>query len=181
MLLVVARTTPATRASCPQSTRAVLPATYEQALTDAGIAHDVYDVDARGRRAPSALGVLSHYDAVIWETGGDLYTREPTQPGGTGVSKLLDDEVLAARDYMNAGGKVLVAGKEPLQGVRDQFLYNPDQESPGAPWCKTNQTTGQNDADDPVGQENNCIAISNDFLQYWLGAYIPRARRSPSR
>ena len=133
----------------------------------------MYDVDARGRRAPSAVGVLSHYDAVIWETGGDLYTREPTQPGGTGVSKLLDDMVLAARDYMNAGGNVMYAGKEPLQGVRDQFLYNPDQEVPGAPFCRTNQTTGQNDADDPVGQENNCIALSNDFLQYWLGAYIP--------
>ena len=167
------RTTPATRACWPKATAPYFQSTYEQALTDAGIAHDVYDVDARGRKAPSAIGVLSHYDAVIWETGGDLYTREPTQPGGTGVSKLLDDEVLAARDYMNAGGKVLIAGKEPLQGVRDQFLYNPDQGRPGAPWCKSNQTTGQNDADDPVGQENNCIAISNDFLQYWLGAYIP--------
>jgi hypothetical protein len=27
---------------------------------------DVYDVDANGREAPSSLGVLSHYDAVIW-------------------------------------------------------------------------------------------------------------------
>ena len=157
----------------PKATAPYFQSTYEQALTDAGIAHDVYDVDARGRKAPSALGVLSHYDAVIWETGADLYTREGTQPGGTGVSKLLDDEVLAVRDYMNAGGKMLIAGKEPLQGVRDQFLYNPDQGIPGAPWCKSNQTTGQNDADDPVGQQNNCIAISNDFLQYWLGAYIP--------
>ena len=25
--------------------------------------HDVYDVDANGRTAPDALGVLSHYDA----------------------------------------------------------------------------------------------------------------------
>ena len=110
---------------------------------------------------------------MIWETGGDLYTREPLQPGGTGVSKLLDDMVLAARDYMNAGGKVMFAGKEPLQGVRDQFLYNPDQDSARRTVVQTNQTTGQNDADDPVGQENNCIALSNDFLQYWLGAYIP--------
>jgi hypothetical protein len=157
----------------PKATAPYFRTTYEQALTDAGIAYDVYDVDAHGRQAPSTLGVLSHYDAVIWETGADVYTREGTQPAGTGVSKLLDDEVLAVRDYMNTGGKVLIAGKEPLQGVRDQFLYNPDQHVPGAPWCKSNQTTGQNDADDPPGQENNCIAISNDFLQYWLGAYIP--------
>ena len=173
VLLVVAEDYTGNSGLLAKSTTPYFQPTYQQALIDAGVAHDVYDVDARGRRAPSALGVLSHYDAVIWETGADLYTREGTQPGGTGVSKLLDDEVLAMRDYMNAGGKVLVAGKEPLQGVRDQFLYNPDQSVPGAPWCKSNQTTGQNDADDPVGQENNCIALSNDFLQYWLGAYIP--------
>ncbi|CAA9516552.1 MAG: putative zinc-binding carboxypeptidase [uncultured Solirubrobacteraceae bacterium] len=173
VLLLVAEDYLGNSGFLPKSTAPYFKTTYEQALTDAGIAHDVYDVDARGRTAPSAVGVLSHYDAVIWETGGDLYTREGNQPGGTGVSKLLDDEVLAARDYMNAGGKVLIAGKEPLQGVRDQFLYNPDQGRTGAPWCKSNQTTGQNDADDPVGQQNNCIAISNDFLQYWLGAYVP--------
>lgn len=172
VLLVVAEDYTGNSGLLPKALTPFFQATYEQALNAAGIAHDVYDVDAQGRRAPSATGVLSHYEAVVWETGADLYTREPSQPGGTGVSKLLDDEVLAMRDYMNAGGKVLVAGKEPLQGVRDQFLYNPDQ-GPGAPWCKSNQTTGQNDADDPVGQENNCIAVSNDFLQYWLGAYIP--------
>jgi hypothetical protein len=173
VLLVVAEDYTGNSGLLPRALAPYFQTTYEQALTDAGIAYDVYDVDARGRTAPSATGVLSHYDAVIWETGGDLYTREPAQPGGTGASKLLDDEVLAMRDYMNAGGKVLVAGKQPLQGVRDQFLYNPDQNLPGAPWCKTNTTTGQNDADDPVGQENNCIAISNDFLQYWLGSYLP--------
>ena len=36
---------------------------------------DVYDVDARGRTAPDHLGVLSHYDAVIWYTGDDIVTR----------------------------------------------------------------------------------------------------------
>ena len=28
-----------------------------------------------GRMAPSQLGVLSHYKAVVWETGDDLYVR----------------------------------------------------------------------------------------------------------
>ena len=36
---------------------------YTDALTANGISHDVYDVDAKGRRAPDALGVLGHYDA----------------------------------------------------------------------------------------------------------------------
>ena len=73
---------------------------------------------------------------------------------------------------MNDGGNVLVAGQAALQGAFDQFLYNPHP-APPAPFCRTNQTTGQNDADDPVGQKDNCIAVSNDFMQYWLGAYLP--------
>jgi len=145
---------------------------YEQALQAAGVGYDVYDVDAHGRAAPSAMGVLSHYKAVVWETGEDIYVREPTQPGGTGNSKLLDDEILAVRDFLNEGGKALVAGKFALQGAWDQLLYNP-LGAPPNPFCKSNQTQGNGDADDPPGQETNCVAVSNDFQQYWLGAYLP--------
>jgi hypothetical protein len=145
---------------------------YEQALKDAGVGYDVYDVDATQRTAPSALGVLSHYKAVIWENGEDLYVREPGQPGGTGTSKLFDDEILAVRDYLNDGGKALIAGKRALQGSWDQFLYNPLQGRPGAPYCKSNTVDPSGD-DDPPGQVWNCVAVSNDFQQYWLGAYLP--------
>ena len=116
--------------------------------------------------------MYSHYKAVIWETGDDLYTASPGQPGGTGVSKPLDEEIIAARDYMNDGGKVLVAGKTALQGAWDQFLYNPLRVPPG-PFCASNQTQGNGDADDPPGQNFNCVVTSNDFQQYWLGAYLP--------
>jgi hypothetical protein len=146
--------------------------TYAQALQDAGIGYDVYDVDAQSRTAPTTLGVLSHYKAVIWETGEDLYTRETGQPGGTGVSRVLDQEIIAARDYMNDGGKVLIAGKTALQGAWDQFLYNP-LGAPPEPFCASNQTRGNGDADDPPGQNFNCVVTSNDFQQYWLGAYLP--------
>jgi hypothetical protein len=158
--------------SAPQAGSKYVP-TYTQALSDAGRSHQVWDIDANGRKAPSALGVLSHYKAVLWETGDDLYTREPTQPGGTGVSKLLAEEVLAVRDFINEGGKLIVTGKHDLQGSRDNFLYNPLQRDPGAPFCASNQTQGNGDADDPPGQEENCVPVSNDFLQYWLGAYLP--------
>ena len=50
---------------------------YTDALTANGVAFDVYDVDAHGRTAPDNLGVLSHYDAVVWYTGNDVVTREP--------------------------------------------------------------------------------------------------------
>jgi hypothetical protein len=144
---------------------------YAQALTTAGIGHDVYDVDANGRTAASALGVLSHYKAMIWETGEDLYVREPGQPGGTGTSKLVDDEVLNVRDYLNDGGKALVAGKFALQSGWDELLFNP-LGAPPNPFCKSNQTDPSGD-DDPPGQNFNCVKLSNDFQQYWLGAYLP--------
>ena len=148
---------------------------YEQALKDAGIGYDVYDVDAPAlnRAAPTRDGIYSHYKAVIWETGDDLYTRAPGQPGGTGTTLLLDQEVIAARDYMNDGGKVLVAGKFALQAGWDQFLYNPLGATPPKPACRSNQTQGNGDADDPAGQNFNCVVVSNDFQQYWLGAYLP--------
>jgi hypothetical protein len=144
---------------------------YAQALTTAGIPHDVYDVDANGRTAASALGVLSHYKAVIWETGEDVYVREPGQPGGTGTSKLVDNEVLNVRDYLNDGGKALVAGKFALQSGFDEFLFNP-LGAPPNPFCNSNQTDPSGD-DDPPGQNFNCVKLSNDFQQYWLGAYLP--------
>ncbi len=158
-------------------------ASYTQALEDNGVGYDVYDIDANGRIAPSALGVLSHYKSVVWYTGDDLYTREPTQPGGTGVSKLLDDEILAVRDFLNEGGKVLATGKTALQGAWDGFLFNPLGAPPG-PFCNSNQTQGNGDADDPaefdpvtgglirILQVENCVAVSNDILQYWFGAYL---------
>jgi hypothetical protein len=145
---------------------------YEAALNAAGVKYDVYDVDANGRTAPSALGVLSHYKAVIWQTGEDIYVREPDEPGGTGSSKLFDDEILNVRDYLNDGGKTLIAGKFALQGSWDQLLYNPLQGRPNAPWCKSN-TVSPDGNDVPPGQNFNCVAVSNDFQQYWLGSYLP--------
>ena len=143
---------------------------YEAALQAAGISYGVFDTDVT-RTAPHPLGVMSHYKAVIWYTGDDLYAR-------TGPARrhrddaLFDQEVLAARDYMNNGAGAARDRADRAPGRLDQFLYNPLGTPPEHPNCRTNQTTGQNDADDPVGQEDNCIAVSNDFMQYWLGTYL---------
>jgi hypothetical protein len=144
---------------------------YEAALNTAGVKYDVYNVDANRRTPASALGVLSHYKAVIWQTGEDIYVREPTQPNGTGTSKLFDDEIRNVRDYLNDGGKALIAGKFALQGAWDQLLYNPLQGRPNAPWCKSNVVSPDGN-DVPPGQSFNCVAVSNDFQQYWLGTYL---------
>ena len=83
--------------------------TYTDALAANGQQADVYDIDAAGRIAPDALGVLSHYDAVVWETGNDLVTRTAGRGGGN-ADRLALDELLEFRSYMNEGGKVLFAG-----------------------------------------------------------------------
>ena len=68
-------------------------------------------------RRPTRSACSRTTRAVIWYTGDDLYVREPTQPGGTGNSKLVDDEVIAVRDYLNDRGSVLVTGQQALQGA----------------------------------------------------------------
>ena len=70
--------------------------TYTDALAANGQPADVYDIDAQGRIAPDALGVLSHYDAVVWETGNDLVTRTAGRAGGN-VDRLALDEILEFR------------------------------------------------------------------------------------
>jgi hypothetical protein len=136
---------------------------YEDALKANNVEFDVYDVDERGRTAPDHLGVLSHYDAVIWYSANDLVTRE--QGWGPGnVSRLANDVVLEIREYLNQGGSLLYTGQWAgalENGVAGTQFY------------------------DPVANErcvsptfelllDRCLVLSdkNDFLQYYLGAYV---------
>ena len=48
---------------------------YEEALEANGIGFDVYDVDARGRKAATFLGVLSHYLALSSGTPATISSR----------------------------------------------------------------------------------------------------------
>ena len=124
------------------------------AIEAAGYDADVYDVDANDRTEPHHLGVLGHYDAVVWESGDDIIPRAGGQPGGTTDDYSLAVE-LSVRDYLNEGGKVLVSGKynryaEAADGV---YYYNPfDGE------CTTYGSYP-------------CLPLFNDFMQYWLGAF----------
>jgi len=124
------------------------------ALKQAGYRADVYDLDTHGRTAPHPLGVLSHYRAVLWETGDDLIPRAAGQPSGTTTRATLETE-LAVRDYLNEGGKLLYAGQYAgyAQAADGSYVYQPN--GPGE--CTS--------AADPT-----CLPLSNDFEQYWLGA-----------
>ena len=128
---------------------------YTEALAANGVGYDVYDVDAEGRRAPDPLGVLSHYDAVVWYTGNDLLTREPGQGPGTGVARVSNEMVVNVRDFLNEGGKLLYTGQYAATAQLNAFVFNVEGEPP---FCDTARPAA-------------CIPISNDFLQYYLGAF----------
>ena len=56
---------------------------YTDALADAGIPADVYDIDAQGRTRADPLGVLGHYKAVVWYTGDDIVTAIRARRAGS--------------------------------------------------------------------------------------------------
>lgn len=139
---------------------------YEDALAANGTGYDVYDVDARGRIAPDSLGVLSHYDAVIWYTGDDLVTREAGWGGGN-ASRLAMDETLEVRDFLNEGGQVLYTG----QNAGSQYTPNV-----GTQFYDPTEANEECRADPAVLVRCRALGGSGDFtndtMQYWLGAYL---------
>ncbi len=138
---------------------------YTNALAANGIAADVYDVDANGRRAPDALGVLSHYDAVIWYTGDDIITREPGWGPGN-ASRLAMEELLEVRDYLNEGGRLLYTGKyaghQYATGHGTQ-LYDPFQNQQ----CSSFPQAVRDARCRPLAGSGDNV---NDVIEYWLGA-----------
>jgi hypothetical protein len=133
---------------------------YRDALEANGIGYDVYDVDAESRTAPDPLGVLGHYRAVVWYTANDSFIRAAGVPGGTGTGKLASDEIIAVRDYLNDGGKLLYTGQNAALAQNLGAQYN-DQGEP--PYCHAGPTS--------PGTVTTCSVLTDDFLQYWLGAY----------
>jgi hypothetical protein len=151
---------------------------YTQSFLDAlpdGVQADVYDVDARTRTAPDALGVLSHYKGVIWYTGDDAVTREGDGRGPGNADRLALDEMLEMRAYMDEGGRVAYMGRSSgMQftgaGVGTQF-YDPKDEAV----CRING------AANPALDARRCLVLRgstqggdliNDVLQYWFGGMI---------
>jgi len=135
---------------------------YEDALDESGVGYDVYDVDAMGREAPDHLGVLSHYDAVIWYMGNNFVTRQQGRTAGN-IARLANDLILEARAYLNEGGKLLYTGQwagAAENGVAGGQFYDPVADEQ----CVV--------GGDLVLDRCQFFADKNDFLQYYLGAYL---------
>lgn len=140
------------------------------ALLANGVTPDVWDVDAQG--VPHDLGVLGHYDAVLWYLGDNRLTQDPEdefiQYGAAEYPDLAVAErqqylTLAMRDYLNEGGKLAYAGEttayyglvgSDVGGIYYGLDGQPDQE------CAVTV--------DPTA---DCLLLADDFSQYWLGAY----------
>jgi Zinc carboxypeptidase len=135
---------------------------FEKAVADSGRTSNVWDVDAEDRQAPDHLGVLSHYDAVVWYMGNNFITRTAGRGPGN-VDRLHNELTLEARAYLNEGGKLLFNGQWAgalENGVGGTQLYDP--------------VAGDVCVEGGVQVLDRCQVLSdkNDFQQYWLGSYI---------
>ncbi len=149
-------------------------ADYEKAINDAGFSTDVWDIDEQG--VPHDLGVLSHYDAVVWYLGDNRLTQDPedetiTTPFGElpdiAVAQKEQYTTMAVRDYLNEGGKLVHAGETAqysgLPGIGD---------SVGGLFYGLNGDPEEECVVDTVpGFFEDCLIMADDFRQYYLGGY----------
>jgi Zinc carboxypeptidase len=142
---------------------------YTDAITAAGRTYDVYDVDAMGRQAPDHLGVLGHYDSVVWYTGNDFVTREPGWTAGN-VSRLAVEMTLEHRAYLNEVGTLMYTGQRAgatENGLAGTQFYDP--------------VANQQCVVGGVVVLDRCLTWQdkNDFIQYYLGAFIYNSLGDP--
>ncbi|MEU5882761.1 M14 family zinc carboxypeptidase [Spirillospora sp. NPDC047279] len=135
----------------------------------------VWDIDKDG--VPHDLGVLKHFEAVVWYLGDNRLTQDaadaivPTFLGDFPDSQVADrakDLVLSVRSYLNEGGKLLYTGETtgyngPLNRVNGGGIYYGLKGHPERP-CVVQ-----------ANFRDDCELLSDDFLQYYLGGY-DRAR-----
>ncbi len=149
-------------------------ARYVAALQAAGYRADVWDVDAQG--VPHDLGVLSHYDAVVWYLGDNRLTQDPADelidtPFGPlpdiAVAERQQDLTIAVRDYLNEGGKLIHAGEtaqyQGLPGIGDAVG--------GVFYGLNGDRTAECVVTSVAGFFEECLLLADDFRQYYLGAF----------
>ena len=155
-------------------------ATHRAAVESGGYSADVWDVDALG--VPHDLGVLDHYDAVLWYLGDNRITMDPedvltSTPFGNlpdvSVAERQQYLTIAVRDYLNVGGKLLHSGEtaqyQGLPGISASVggLYYGLNDDPEAECVISPRPDGGSD-----GFFGDCLLLADDFRQYYLGAFI---------
>ena len=152
---------------------------YVDALTAADVSSAVWDVSAQG--VPHHLGVLSHFDSVVWYLGDNRLTQDEedvvteTSPLGAledaAVAERQHYLTLAVRDYLNEGGKLAFTGETTgYYGTLGTGIGGIYYGLDGAP-----------DEDCVVTADffSDCLLLADDFTQYYLGAFSRGAREAP--
>jgi hypothetical protein len=144
---------------------------YAAALDANGITHDTWDVDAQG--TPHPLGVLSHYDTVVWERGDDRLVQDPEDRltptfllgpvPDIAVAERQQFLTMSVRDYLNEGGRLVHAGENTqyygLLGRSLGGIFYGLNGAPDRPCAVTRDFLA------------DCLLMSDDFAQYYLGAF----------
>ncbi len=153
--------------------------TYLDAVEAAGRHAQLWDVSAQG--VPHHLGVLEHFDAVIWYLGDNRLTQDPedllTDTFAFGplrdlaVAERQQYLTVAVRDFLNEHGRLLYTGETAgyygqLGSALGGIYYGLD---------------GDPTADCVVTQDffSDCLILSDDFTQYYLGAFSRSANDRP--
>ena len=105
---------------------------YLAALRANGVKADVWNIDTQG--VPHDLAVLDHYQAVVWYDGDNRLTQDPEDEitelpffgadlPDSSVAEREQYVTMAVRDFLNEGGKLVVAGETATwSGLLDELL-----------------------------------------------------------
>jgi hypothetical protein len=152
---------------------------YVDALAAQGVETSVWDVSSQG--VPHPLGVLDHFDGVVWYLGDNRLTQDPEdEVTATPLGDLPDAAVaerqqyltVAVRDFLNEGGKLVLTGETAAyHGVLGSAIGGIYYGLDGAP---------ESDCVVTVDFFSDCLLLADDFAQYWLGANTRSTVDSPA-
>ena len=151
---------------------------YVAALRAQGFNASVWDVSRQG--VPHHLGVLGHFNGVVWYLGDNRLTQdredEATRIGNQNVPDAAVAErqqylTLSVRDYLNERGKLVHSGETAgyfgLLGSTIGGIYYGLDGSPTSDCVVTQDLF------------SDCLLLADDFYQYYLGAYSRSTATSP--
>lgn len=155
---------------------------YVDALKANKIKSLVWDIDRDG--VPHDLGVLKHFKAAVWYLGDNRLTQDAADdPVQTVFGPFPDSQVAdralnlvqSVRSYINEGGRLLHTGETtgyfgPLVNANGGGIYFGAKGHTERP-CVVRSFGGLRD---------DCELLSDDFQQYWLGAFDRAVVRTPT-